>query len=125
METSNLKRRNIQITKTDNEFKVTELTKQTADNLSAFPTATNLINNVYNPSKVDYTLKQDVQIKDAVIDIVPVVVTPTPEPIIKPVEPIIVQPTPGGVRGGGGRLQLPGNPMTGIIPEDRDMNYYK
>jgi hypothetical protein len=124
LETSNLKRRNIQITKTDNEFKVTELTKQTADNLLAFPTPTNLVNNIYNPSKVDYTLKPDVKIKDAVIDIVPIVVTPTPEPIIKPVEPVVIQPTPGGVSGGG-RLQLPGNPMTGIIPEDRDMNYYK
>jgi hypothetical protein len=107
LETKKLKRRNIQITTNETEFKVTELSKQVADNLISFPTPTNLVNNVYNPSKIDYTLKPDVKIKEDVIDYVPVITKPMPEPVIQPVEPIIIQKPPSS-GGGNNNPTMPG-----------------
>jgi len=106
-----LKRRDVNITEIPTEFKITELSKLTQNNTDSFPTPTTINTNVYDPANITINAKGranvipiivkpiDVTSPLPVVELPPVVINPTPEPVV-------IQPTPietgGGNTGGGG-----------------------
>ena len=113
----NLKRRPVEVKTLPKEFAIIELRKQIANNLETFKTPVNIVRNIYNGDKVQINLNDPlvgevpikkeppalpIVIEPAVIT-EPILIQPTPEPVIT-VEPIPTPSIGGGGGGGGGSI---------------------
>jgi hypothetical protein len=100
-----LKRRDVNITEIPVEFKVTELNKLIKNNTDTFPTPTIVNTNIYDPANITINAKGSSKVTPIVVTPIETPVLP-PAPVLPPVvinptpEPIIVQPAP--VQNGGG-----------------------